>query len=249
MARLSRKEMKRDEVQEALGRAVVLLRLHQRTILMALGGLALVALALVGVTLYLSARGDRAHRALDEALKIYRAPVDEETADPEDPDDPSFPDEASRAAKAAEMLEAVRSDYGNSVAGDVADVYLAELAVKEGDLKRARELWTAFLEDHGDHILAASVRLNLISLDRQEGTTEELLASLRASLEEEEKTLPEDALLFELGRTLEEAGESEEARETFQRLVDDFPRSPYTLEARRFLADNATGGSLLPLGT
>lgn len=45
-------------------------------------------------------------------------------------------------------------------------------------------------------------------------------------------TLPKDAILMELGRAYQAAGNTDEARKTFNQLIEEHPTSPYTPEAR-----------------
>ena len=70
------------------------------------------------------------------------------------------------------MFDEIRANHDGTDAADIAAVYRAELATREGDLAQARELWEGFLERQKDHMLAAEVQLNLMSLDRLEGRGE-----------------------------------------------------------------------------
>ena len=47
--------------------------------------------------------------------------------------------------------------------------------------------------------------------------------------------LPVDGILMQLGRTYLVAGKRADAQQTFNRLVEEFPESPYTSDARREL--------------
>jgi hypothetical protein len=75
--------------------------------------------------------------------------------------------------------------------------------------------------------------LNLLSLDRKEGKGEEVVTRLRAMLEESEPALPKDVVLHELGTTLEDLKRPQEALQSYQRILDDFPQSPYRQEAQQ----------------
>jgi len=75
------------------------------------------------------------------------------------------------------------------------------------------------------------VRRTLLDLDRKEGKGEQVVQRLRADLEKEEKPLPEDVILFELGTTLEQLGRKQEAHDAFQRVVDEYPDSAWVSKA------------------
>jgi tetratricopeptide (TPR) repeat protein len=120
----------------------------------------------------------------------------------------------------------------------VAGVYLAQIALSEGKPEEARKLWTDFVDDHSDNILAGEVRINLIHLDRKEGPkqkVEELATRLKAMLEESEPPLPEDVILSELGATYEQLGRKEDAMQSYKRIMDEFPQSGYRTTAQERL--------------
>ena len=47
--------------------------------------------------------------------------------------------------------------------------------------------------------------------------------------------LPVDGILMQLGRTYREAGKTTEAQQTFNRVVEEFPESPFSGDARKEL--------------
>ena len=252
MSRLTREEIQRDEVREAVVSASTWFADHVRQILI---GAAAVIAVVIGVVVFLNYQDRREAEAsfqLSEALKVYRAPIDAPETDaiddlfdtpPDSAQTPvaedeglSFASEAERRAEARVALEAVQESYGSTASGRLASVYLGQIAAAEGDTATARELWTEYLETNGgDHALAVSLQLNLYSLDRAEGRGEQLAAELRGAVATETPALPKDALLFELAATLEQLGDEEGARETFQRIVDEYPDSGYAIRARQQL--------------
>ncbi len=234
--RLTRKEIKHDirddEVRNVLVRVFDFMQEKPKAVVGAVVGFVVLVVAISGVLAYFDSRGDSASEDLASALKIAAAPVTEDGAEPEDPDEPSFASEEAKRARAKEAFEGLRG-VGSNVAGDVADLYLADIAVSEGDAETARGIWESFLADHEDHVLALSVRLNLIHLDRQNGRTQEVADQLQRELGSASKTLPEDVILFELAQTLEALDQQDEAFDLYQRILDEHPKSPYTADARR----------------
>jgi tetratricopeptide (TPR) repeat protein len=234
--RLTRKDIKRDiredQLQETIGGLFAFLVQHTRALVAAGVGLILVALAVLGVFAYLRERADAASHLLDRAIRVQQAEIVASGAKPDDPRSPTFPDAASRRAKAKELFEQLRSDYSRAGAAEVADVYLGQIALEGGDQATARKLWQGFVQEHPDHMLTATVQVSLIRLDREQGRAEEAVEELRGMLEKEDKPLPVDLALFELGQTLEQLGRDDEARATYQRLGDEYPDSPYAPKAR-----------------
>lgn len=234
--RLTRQDMKRNELSTALGRGYEYAESHGRSILLAAGA----ALALVLIAglffMYRNSRAEKASTALARAIEVYQAPIDPAAPKPDDPVSPTFADEAARQARAKTLFQELYDDYGSTVAGDVAAVYLAQIAMAEGQPDRARELWNEFLADHEDHLLAGQTRVNLLRLDRSQGKAAEVEQTLSDMAVESEPALPMDVILSELAQTQEQLGKTQEAVQTYQKIIDDHPQSPYAREARQKIA-------------
>jgi tetratricopeptide (TPR) repeat protein len=248
---LTRKEIKRDELANVMERGVEYAESHARTLFIAAG----VALALVLLSalffLYRSHRAGDASAALAQAMKVFQAPIDPAAPKPDDPQNPTFADAAARQTRAKALFEKLRDDYGSTEAGDVASVFLGQIALAEGQPDRARELWNGFVDDHGDHLLAGEVQVNLFRLDRSQGKGQEVAQKLQSMLDEAEPPLPQDVLLHELGATQEQLGKKQDAVGSYQRILDEFPQSPFAQEARQKIGEldparAAAGGMGMP---
>ena len=249
--RLTRKDIKRDDFTAAVNRSVEYAGSHVRPIAYAVGGVLLLAVLVVAVHLYRGSQEEKASDALAAALKVYQAPIVTVGAKPTDPDQPSFPTDTARRARAKELFEKVHGNYGSTDSGDVAGLYLGEIAADEGRLDQARKLWTDFADSHKGTMLAAEARVNLFALDRKQGQGEKVVQELRGMLEKGDTPLPQDLILNELGTTLEQLHRPQEAIQSYQRIVDEFPQSPFRTEAQQKVAAldptrPAAGGS--PLG-
>lgn len=231
--RLTPKEIKHDiredEFRSFVSRAADKLQENPSLVVGAIAGILAVILIGVGVTTYLEAREEKANDLLTEALEIYRAPIIEADAKPDDPKERSFANEEERQARAKEALAKV----GAGPASEVAELYLAEIALAEGDTETARKTWEKFLANNEDHILSLSVRLNLIQLDRDNGQEAEVAELLERELASSKKSMPEDVILYELAVTREALEQTDEAVELYQRILDEYPESPYTSKARQ----------------
>jgi tetratricopeptide (TPR) repeat protein len=232
MSRLSRKDVKRDEVLETVGKTVDYARDHSRTILLAVVAVVVAALGYAAFVVWSAGRGERANESLAEALRVVRAEIDPYDPQPSG-DPPKFADQAARDARARELLEGVRSGHSGTSPADVATSYLAGMAARAGQLDQARELWEEIAADPTEHLLAAEARVNLMALDREQGRLRELADEIRAELDSAEPSLPQPLLLHHLAGALEGLGLREEAREVYLRLAEEHPDSAYAASAQR----------------
>lgn len=245
--RLTRKDIKRDEFASAVGRGVDFAESHTRELLMTVGAVLLAVLIGIVTYFYIAHRSDLANQALAAAVKVYGAPVDPTGAKPNDAAEPSFASEAARQARARRLLERVRADYRWTDAADVASLYLADLDAQAGNVAEARRFWSDFAKQHGDHVLAVQARIDLLELDRSQGKGQQVAQQLREMLDQSDAALPQDVTLYQLAITLEQLNRDQEAIQTYQRLVDEFPQSPYRQTAQQKLAaldpSRAAGGA------
>jgi len=230
--RLSRHDMKRDELVATLERGVDYAQHHTRGILIGMAVAAGVgALGLAG-WLWWQHRRVEANELLARAIQVAQAPLDPAAPKPDDPRRPSFADEAARRSRAVGLLEELREDYGGTGAAAAGTVYLAGLKLEAGEAEEALRLFEEAGGGSPDDLVGAAAWLTRLRADREQGKGEEVVAALRAALEADQRPLPDDVLLYELGATLEMLGRAEEARAAYQRIIDEFPRSPYQGLAR-----------------
>ena len=167
--------------------------------------LVLVVLVAGGVLANRVVRDSRAEAALDDALVTSRIP--------------------GRTQETQRRFERVIEDYRGSRAAWAAHGHLGELMAANGRFAEARSLWQR-LADGGPGDLAADAEMSLILLDREEGRLEELAARLESLVDSGKSRLPEDVLLFELARTLDDLGRHEDAAriKRFEEVVPEGPR-------------------------
>jgi len=230
--RLSRKEIKRDELLEAVEKTVGYASSHRRGLVYGVVAVVVLAVVAVGVFFYLESRARKASVALDRAMEVYAAQIDPDAPRPEDPETPTFADEAARKARARELFAALRKDFSGTDASAVATAFLGRMAADEGKLDEARALWEDAADAVGDRMFSAEIRLNLLKLDIAEGDPGVVAQRLEAMLEQAERPMPEDMILFHLAELREKLGRTDEALAAYQRIVDEFPTSPYTVPAR-----------------
>ena len=245
MDSVTREDLKRNELEEALGKGIHYAEDHKRMLIWGVGGVVGVALLVAGIFLWIGSRKDGANELLGKALLVDGAEVVASGANPADVVRPTFASESARRARAKELFAELDDRYGSTATGRVAKLYLAQIAIAENDKEKAKQLWKAFLDAEPEGSLAAAARINLYKLDREQGRGAELAEELKKMLEQDTKPLPSDVILYQLALTYEALGKSDDARTTYRRIVDEYPQSPYIADAQR----EAGQAPLAPKGT
>jgi tetratricopeptide (TPR) repeat protein len=82
--------------------------------------------------------------------------------------------------------------------------------------------------------VAAAAELDAVKLLVSQGKTTEAIDRLKRAIESD-SAAPKDALLFLLAQVYEKNGAASDARAIYQRIVNDYPASPYRTDARQKL--------------
>jgi predicted negative regulator of RcsB-dependent stress response len=234
--RLSRKNMKHDKFVDEVDHLYGSMRKNaQRLTALVIG--VLVVLAVIGLFYWFQRNQERkAQDLLSQAIDVMQQQVGTaEQLDPAVPA-PKFKTEQEKLAKAEPMFLEVVDKYGRSDAADIANLYLAQIAVEKGDVASARPRLESFVKEHSDHVLAATAQMSLYEIDLGSGKAKEVVSELEKKMTEEQTILPKDALLALLARAYEMSGDEAKAKDAYQRIINEYPDSPYTIDAQRKVA-------------
>jgi tetratricopeptide (TPR) repeat protein len=80
---------------------------------------------------------------------------------------------------------------------------------------------------------AAAAEIDAAKLLASQGKATEAIDRLKRAIESPTSAAPKDALLFTLAAIYEQSGSPADARATYQRLITDYPNSPYRADARQ----------------
>ena len=167
-----------------------------------------------------ASRADRASFELHQAVQAY--------------------DEASQGgdvAAAEQGLQAFIDDHGRDDHADMARVYLARLKMDQKDVDTARDLLVEVTDRHREDAVGRVAMLDLVHLKVATGHGAELVPDLEMMAIGQDSRLPRDVALWELGEYYLAEDNSDQARTYYQRLVDEFPESPYRGMANQRLTE------------
>ncbi|MGH9315524.1 MAG: tetratricopeptide repeat protein [Thermoanaerobaculia bacterium] len=224
--RLRRKDLKRNDLAQTVGRTVDYVSHHRRGVTETIAVAAGLAVLVAGLLLWRVYRENQAGKELSAALAALDVPLVGQPA--ASGAAKTYATSAERERDAREHLRRAASRRGTA-AGRAADVVLAARGEAAADApevlaKAARE---------GRAVVAAAAEIDVARLLAARGKTTEAVERLRRAIESPQSAAPKDALLFALAEIYENSGSAADARATYQRLLNEHPESPYRADARQ----------------
>ncbi|MGE5276013.1 MAG: tetratricopeptide repeat protein [Acidobacteriota bacterium] len=223
--KLSRKDLKRNDLVESYNRTVDYVTSHRRGVVEAAAVAAAIALVVAGFFLVKLYRERRSGGELSAGLAALQAPLATEPGASTAPQ--TFASTEARDRAADEHFRKAAS-YGGTTPARAAAVILAARSEKAG---AAAETFARAARD-GRAEIAAAAEIDAARLLVSQGKTADAVDRLKRAIESPAATLPKDALLFALAQVYEASGATSDARATYQRIVNDYPNSPYRADAR-----------------
>jgi TolA-binding protein len=232
MDRQTRRDLKHDKFVDEVGVLSGVVRSNARNLALAGAGALLLIAIIGGYFYYRSNREQAAQSKLGEAIATIDSPL---KVDGQQIPNAQFKTDAEKNAKAEQQFKAVNHDYAGTDAADVAELFLARLAATRGDVAAARPKLQAFVDAHPNDVLASSARYSLYQMRIDNGEAGKVAAELEQQLSGSEQLLPPDSILSLLAKAYQVQGNSQKTRETFRRIVTEYPDSPYAADAQRQL--------------
>jgi TolA-binding protein len=78
-------------------------------------------------------------------------------------------------------------------------------------------------------------RLGRAEAEALDGKYDQAINAFKELAQRKDGPLPIDGILMQLGKTYLDAGKRADAQQTFTRLVEEYPESPFTGDARKEL--------------
>jgi len=238
MKRTERKHLKEHELQKFARGARERFEGKRRESTALIVVLAVLAVVAIGFFAWRERVQTRAHSLLADALVVETARVGPPPAagtPAANAGGLSFPTERERAHAALTKFKAAADAYPSTDAGLYARYQQAATYMKLGQPKEAAETYQQVIDRAGNRIYGQMARLGLAEAQARTGQYDQAINTFKELSLRKDGPLPVDGILMQLGRTYLEAGKRAEAQQTFNRLVEEFPESPFTGDARREL--------------
>ncbi len=220
--RITRKQLKQDEFVSTVDTVVHWFIDNWRPVAAGLGAVTVVVLLWWVVASWSGSRADQASYLLYQAVTEYENQLGESS---------------QATAAVEEKLREVMERYGRSDQADVARVYLARLLLERGEYGAARNLLVEVVDRHPTDAVGRIAAIDLMELRVTRGETAEVARELEAMVATPGPGLPQDTALFKLAELLVSQNDFDRAREYLQKLLTEFPESPYVAPARQRLGE------------
>jgi TolA-binding protein len=235
MKRTERHHLKENELAHLTQAArEALAERRSQTITIAVVAAVVAALAL-GYGIWRGRTQGRAGVMLAEALAVEDARV----GPPPAPGTPStgltFPTEREKREAMLAKLQAAADAYPATDEGVFARYRIGATYMALDKPAEAATAYQQVIDRSPSSLYGQMAKMGLAEAQARSGQYDSAIQTYSELSQQKDGPLPVDGVLMQLGRTYLQAGKTAEAQQTFTRLVDEFPDSPFSGDARRQL--------------
>jgi tetratricopeptide (TPR) repeat protein len=196
-----------------------------------------------GYTFWRERGNQQAAGLMSEAMTIMQArvvspaaPAPSKPAAPATPPEAgTYPTETAKREAALPKFLAAADAYPNTALGLAARYHAASLLTALGRLPEAEQRYGEVIDRAGTGIYAEMARMGRAEVQAMAGKHKEAIAAWEELSKKTTSEVPQDAVLLQLARTYKLAGRPDDAMKTYQRVIDEFPTSPFGADARQEL--------------
>lgn len=232
-----RHQLKQNEVARTTARVVETVAEHRDRIML-ISVIVLLVVAIGGGYFYWRKRtNDKAGSMLGVAMAVGQSPIVPAPTVPGAAQAPNtYPNERARQEAALRAFQQVAATYPSTDAGVAAQYHAAGALLSLGRLAEAEKAFAEVAGRPGASVYASVAKLGRAEALAGQTKYDDAIKALTDLAGDRDGALPVDGVLMELARTCVKAGKKEEARAAFKRVVDEFPESVYSADARQQLA-------------
>jgi len=232
MKRAERHHLKENELQRLATETRRLYGERQREATWLFAAVGVVAVVAIGYFLWSQHVQSRAHDLLAQATTVQDSRI--AVAGSTDTKG-TFPTERARLQAAVLKFKAAADAYPSTDAGLFARSQEAAGQLTLGNPALAVTAYQDVVKRAGSSIYGQTAQLGLAEAQARAGQYDQAISTFRDLAQRKDGPLPVDGILMQLGRTYRDAGKRSDAQQTFNRIVQEFPDSPFSQEAKREL--------------
>lgn len=236
MKRTERHHLKDNELATMAASAQRLLETRRSLVTTVVLVVAVVAASAFGYRAWRDRAESRAQALLSEAIVTEETRVGPPPAPGAAPSsEPSFATVRERNEAALAKLQTVADQYAGTDAARLARYKSAAILMELGRPQDAAAAYQSVIDNAPAGLAADMARLGLAQAQTQAGDHDKAIGTYKTLAERKDGPLPVEGVLVELGRAYLSAGRIEDAQQTFNRVIDEYPNSPFVADARREL--------------
>jgi predicted negative regulator of RcsB-dependent stress response len=236
VARISRKDLKKDEFREAFAHGGEAVASHQGLTAIILGVVIVVALAVFGWRYYAQNQTAKASAAMGDALRIYSARI-RAAGEPTQPGETTYVDEKNKYQDAAQKFTDIANSYSRTKPGQQARYFDALCQIQLGHDAQAESELTK-LSDSGNDEVAALAKFQLASLDVKNGKSAQAIPIFQSLIANPTVLEPKPLVMLALADVYSKTSPAE-ATKLLTQIKTEFPNSPAADEATKRLENSA----------
>jgi TolA-binding protein len=229
---LSRKELKQDKIRESLEHGAEAVYSHSQAAAILVGVALAVVLIYGGWKFYSDRQTVLASAALDEAMKVYNAPIRQANV-PVEVGEVSYPDNRARAEAASQKFAAVADKYPSTSPGKLARYYQALTFLDLEKQNQALELLKK-ITGGSDKELSAMAQYQMATIYARTGKIDDAIKTYRAVADAKSVLVPRPLVLLELADLLRQKNPAE-ATTLYQQIKKEYPSAAVSERADRGL--------------
>lgn len=236
MKRTERHHLKENELQNLARQAREGFESRRRETTGIIAALAVIGIAAAAYFIWHQRVESRAHALLAEALVVQSARVGAPAAPgTAGAGSLSYLTERDRAQAAVAKFKATADAHPSTDAGIFARYQEGATSTYLGNVAQAITAYQQVIDRAGDGIYGQMARLGMAQAQALDGKYDQAINGFKELAQRKDGPLPVDGILMQLGKAYLDAGKRADAQQTFTRLVEEYPESPFSGDARREL--------------
>lgn len=239
MARISRKDLKKDEFREAYNQSAEAVASHQGLTAIIVGVAIVVALAVFGWRYYAQHQTASASAAMGDALRTYTARI-RTVGEPTQPGEITYVDEKNKYEDAAKKFQNIADSYSRTKPGQQARYFDALCQIHLGRDAQAEAALTK-LADSGNDDVVSIAKFQLAELDVKNGKAAQAIPLYQWLIANPTVLEPKPLVMLALADVYSKTNPSE-ATKLLTQIKTEFPNTPAAEEANKRL-ENPVGQS------
>lgn len=236
MKRTERHHLKENELEHLARLTHEFYATHTRDFTRALAAVIVIGGIGLGYYLYHSRVQGRASEMLGQAIVVDESTVGPAPATTTSASSkPAFPTEQARSEAALVKYKAAADAYPTTDSGIFARYQEGTTLMALGRPAEAITRYQDVIDKAGTSLYGQMARLGLAEAQARAGQYDQAINTFKELAQRKDGPLPVDGILMQLGRAYLDAGKRSDAEQTFNRVVEEFPASPFATDARREL--------------